>query len=601
MLSEMQSKVPTATTRPRTRVRPGICVWLAVILSVIALLFIAISYGLTYNAVQARLAELYGDQRAARYFTPAIFASAMERFRLGAGLVVGLAMGIAAARVRIARYLDLAWGALVLGIGHARRERVPHSWVRATGLAVITLIALLVRLRFLNQPIRYDEADTILSYASKPLYLGLSVYNEPNNHVFHTLLVHFAILLAGTAEWAVRLPALIAGVLLCPLSYAMARRLAGGTAALCTASLIASSSVLIEYSTNARGYTLLCCATVALIIAADESLRRASPLWLSGLVLATFLGLWTIPIFLIPFGGVILWLLWEACRRHRYFKHIFNLRLLIATLGAGLITFSAYLPVAAVTGLGSLLIKQKYGVKSTFHGFWTANLIRLHETWNMWTRDMPGWLPLAFALAFFAGLAIFPTLRRLVISLVAFTLLLFAVRRFVPFARTWLIYLPVFYAGASAAVCAPVDRLLRNPRRDLFATIAAVILAIVLATVVMRTESPLASTETGVLKSAQQIAAFLIAEHIPPDRVFRSSTSDMPIEYYWWRQTGTRPAIAKLRGLREQGIHDGWILLNGAYAERLESFSLKNGLQNVTILERKGFDQASLLHISWTP
>lgn len=585
----------------RTRFGPGICVAFAVILSLLALLLVATSFRLSYHAVQAKLTELYGEQRAGRYFTPAGFAAAMSRLRLVAAMVIGLALAIAGARVWIARKIDPAWGALVLGVRHMRKARTPRNAVQAAGLVLITLVALLVRLRFVNQPIRYDEADTILSYASKPLYLGLSVYNEPNNHIFHTLLVHLAILIAGTAEWAVRLPALVAGVMLCPLAYALARRMAGGTAALWTAALVATSSILIEYSTNARGYTLLCCATLALVIAAYESLRRASPAWFALLVVATLVGFWTIPIFLIPFGGAVLWLAWESSRRHRYFKHVFRLRLLIATLAAGAVTIAAYLPVAAVTGIGSLLMKQKYGAKATFHGFWTANLLRLHETSEMWFRDMPMWWPWVMGLAFFVGLALFPGLRRMVISMLAWTLFLFATRRFVPFARTWLIFLPIFFTAAAASVAAPLERLVPNPRRDFIAAITAVMLAMLLAIPVLRSQSPLTSKETGVLASAQQIAAYMAAENIPPDRVLRSDTSDLPLEYYWWRRTGTRPAKAIIRDLRQQGVHDAWFLLNGAYSDSVESFRLKYGLPGVRVLQQKNFDGASLDHVTWDP
>ena len=52
-----------------------------------------------------------------------------------------------------------------------------------------------------------------------------------------------------------RLPALIAGILLIPATYLLFRVISNNLAALLSSALVAVSSPLIEFSTNARGYT----------------------------------------------------------------------------------------------------------------------------------------------------------------------------------------------------------------------------------------------------------------------------------------------------------------------------------------------------------
>ena len=52
---------------------------------------------------------------------------------------------------------------------------------RWTLLAVVAVGAIL-RLIFLFQPMRYDEAFSFLFFASRPLSEGLSDYAAPNNH-----------------------------------------------------------------------------------------------------------------------------------------------------------------------------------------------------------------------------------------------------------------------------------------------------------------------------------------------------------------------------------------------------------------------------------
>ena len=116
---------------------------------------------------------------------------------------------------------------------HAAAERVRtesslHDWLggpasyrmACVGVAVI---AVAIRAFHLNQPMRLDEARTFLDYAIRPLPDAISNYNIPNNHLLHTLLVWLSIRIFGDAEWAIRLPAFVAGVLIVPATYAATR------------------------------------------------------------------------------------------------------------------------------------------------------------------------------------------------------------------------------------------------------------------------------------------------------------------------------------------------------------------------------------------
>ena len=104
---------------------------------------------------------------------------------------------------------------------------------------------------------RYDESATFMWYASQPFYVGLSKYTAPNNHLFHTLLVHISYQLFGDSVFSLRFPAFLAGVLIIPFTYLTFRYVYDRHTGLFTAALAGSSSLLIQYSTNARGYTLV--------------------------------------------------------------------------------------------------------------------------------------------------------------------------------------------------------------------------------------------------------------------------------------------------------------------------------------------------------
>lgn len=57
-------------------------------------------------------------------------------------------------------------------------------------LFLLTLAAIVLRLNFINQPMRYDEAWTYNRFASRNILIGMVNYSAPNNHIFHTILVH---------------------------------------------------------------------------------------------------------------------------------------------------------------------------------------------------------------------------------------------------------------------------------------------------------------------------------------------------------------------------------------------------------------------------
>jgi len=124
-------------------------------------------------------------------------------------------------------------------------------------LAGITVMGIALRIHFLNQPMRYDESYNFLHYANHSCAFILSNY-VPNNHILHTLMVHFVSSWIGDSPACLRLPALVAGILLIPVAAWMAWLLSRNAfAAIFAATAVSVSSALIEYSTNARGYSWL--------------------------------------------------------------------------------------------------------------------------------------------------------------------------------------------------------------------------------------------------------------------------------------------------------------------------------------------------------
>ena len=184
-------------------------------------------------------------------------------------------------------------------------------------LAILLSLGVALRALYLAQPMRYDEAVTYMYFVRLPWAEALSTYTYPNNHLFHTALAKASVAVFGNYPWALRLPALLAGILVLPASYVVVRALYGARAAIIAAGLVGASGVLVLYSTNARGYSLTVLAFLVLVLLALR-LRAASDhrQWIGFAVVAA-LGLWTIPIMLYPLGTVAGWYALAALAENR--------------------------------------------------------------------------------------------------------------------------------------------------------------------------------------------------------------------------------------------------------------------------------------------
>jgi hypothetical protein len=216
---------------------------------------------LPFRTAAPVLARYTADGRLA--LSEAAFRHLASLLRLCSGGLLLVAAGCAIWRKEIAARLDEAWEAL-------RRSSAPFwAYFAEMGrgfdrpeiliLTGLSVVGLAMRLVFLFRPMEWDEATTIVKFASRPLWAIASWYPKPNNHIFHTMLAHFAIAIAGEAPWAARLPALVAGVLIVPAGYITARVLYGQSVALFTSGFLAVCPALVAYSTAARDTRSLSC------------------------------------------------------------------------------------------------------------------------------------------------------------------------------------------------------------------------------------------------------------------------------------------------------------------------------------------------------
>ena len=431
------------------------------------------------------------------------------------------------------------------------REWAAREWAEATlperviWIGVI-VVALGLRLYHIRQPMRHDEAYTFLGYASLPFTDALSVYRDPNNHLFHTLLVWLSTRLLGTSPPAIRLPAFVAGMLTVPMVYLVARRFTDRNASLLAMALAAVWPELVLYSTNARGHALVTLAFLLLLVLGDRAIdRESSWAWLAFAVVLA-LGMYTAPTMIYPAGVVMPWLVTEAWRRQGAAgARVAARRLVAAGALAAVLTAMLMLPVVVRNGLAALLSNKQVAA------LWGAQLIAaLREFVGDLVASNALGIPLP-ALMVMALLGIIgvvgPSVERsrritlAVITLVWSTVLVVGVRRPPP-GRVLQFIVPlacVYIAIGARVVLAALGRA-RQPRFAMNVLSGAVVLLLAAHTVVARTV--FRAPESGTLVDAPQIADYLLANLRPGDRIAFETPSGPSLDYYLVRKGGRQAA-----------------------------------------------------------
>ncbi|WP_437202160.1 glycosyltransferase family 39 protein [Planctomicrobium sp. SH664] len=448
------------------------------------------------------------------------------------------------------------------------REDVRRLWnitrdtcrENAFALVSLTLLAALFRLLWLNMPMRYDEAYTWLNYASQPWFIVLSKYDEPNHHIFHNLLVHCSARLFGDAPWALRLPAWLAGVLVVPLTFALGKFASGRWGAMIAGLIACGSTALIEYSTNARGYsmmTLLILTGWMGAISLRELDNRAGAVLL---ILSGSLGLWTVPTMLIPLCMIWLWL-FLASPGMRTLRQLTVV--VTGTLGC---TALLYAPVLIVWSPLRLLTGTVQNGASAVDR-WPHTLRGLSATGALLIRDWP--LPaLLVGLAAIAFVVMDRSPRSRLIRLAGLSLAAGVGAATLigtwPPPRTWVFLIPLVAVGVGSGTRLAMDRipLLRQPLLwtstwSLFAGISLIYAA--------TSQSIDRSSETGLFTEAEQVIHDLSDILQPNDRIVSVTPASSALVYY-----AQREGIDPVHFERPTPGNDLVVVISKSYGKQLQ-------------------------------
>lgn len=444
-------------------------------------------------------------------------------------------------------------------------------------LAGITLFSALARLVFISRAMGHDECYTYLTFAELPLKYALSDYSVPNNHIFHTVLVHLSTGLLGNYPWSVRLPAFLAGVLAAPCTYILARKHYDSTSALLAASLVAAYPLLIQYSTSARGYTLLALFTLLIFICGTMAKSHKNLAAWFLLIVFSALGMFTIPIMLYPLGALFTWLFLSTLigdfSKEYTFKNMI-LYILIAGIGTIFLTLLLYTPAFRYSGVDAIIGNGYVSAQGQYLELLASRWIDLK---NDWMFDLPAFCGILLWIGFGASLVLHRSITRQRFPISIAALLFIAVELFIqrpnPWSRLWQAFLPLFLIWVAAGWMG----LLRTAQKKLSishnlpAGAAYIGVGILVAATVFRSFSYY-PTLIPTPEEEEQTAIYLNQNLSAGDVVFVEPPRDEPVIYYLF-QHQTSPEYLQ----RNQPFQQVYIVVDLLNGQTLDSVIQYNG------------------------
>ena len=454
-------------------------------------------------------------------FSPAVFAAMTSRCReAGLGVLV-CACALCFFRARVAGLIHAAFrtdgsaGSLTAKSGFRPFGRLERGEaVPLMVLIVISILGLALRAAFLDQSMRHDESWTYNYFVRMPFAAIPLRYTDPNNHILHTLLVKLSVMAFGDSPPAIRLPAFAFGTALIPVAAGFTRAIAGRTAMLFAAALIATSSPLVEFSANARGYSAVFCFVIGMFWSGFEAVRTGSRTAWFIYGLCGVLGAYTYPGMATPAAAASVWvlLLLFARRKGTWPPRALGALIMTSTIMCAAIAL-LYLPVLAVNGWHALTQNSGVHVNATL----SYSIARLPDylIWllSIWGRDYTMFFSIVLIIAIPTALLFHPnrsTLNLLLPALLAAAVWHLIFIKDLYFPRFWLPWLIVFLILCAAGLDVAVILAARyaHPR---WARVTGAAAALLIATwtgfATLTSGTVLASDETSLYPDAAAVAS----------------------------------------------------------------------------------------------
>jgi hypothetical protein len=198
-------------------------------------------------------------------------------------------------------------------------------------------------------PFHVDERFSYLYFVSKGPGVSMAYYPGPNNHILFTLLCNVANLFLDNPISVMKVPGYLAGFVAVILFWFIVRSFFEAQVAFLATAVFSFTDPVFYYGMQGRGYSLLVVFVLLttkcmLQITQPGSRGKAAFVWLG---ISSVLGFYTIPVFLYPFLGLLLYGFIQLFRQSAW-QRLQYLGLTIVATAA--FTFFLYLPVLLFNG-----------------------------------------------------------------------------------------------------------------------------------------------------------------------------------------------------------------------------------------------------------
>ena len=400
-------------------------------------------------------------------------------------------------------------------------------------LLFMVFTGILIRLMYINRPVFHDEAKTFYSFISKSWVDAISNYYVPNNHVLHSILSRVFYVLLGNEEWVFRIPVFIFGILTILFIYIFSRRIYNKHIALILCALTINAIPLVSYSVNARGYIIVTLYFLILLCIVKTLREKGSILlWMLFVIIAS-LGVWTVPIMVMPLILLFIWYILNTTKS-RLLSDVFTISLV--GLACILLSFIFYSPVILRCGLGSIISNQ-YVQSQTLDAI-IANLPNyVYDSWKFFTSGYFNGAQILIFLLFLTGIFYhlsYESHRKLLFSILLLMIIVFFILKSLPFVRTLLFIHPVLgviVASGIFSLCAfMTDRMKFNMEKTI--NLVSIFLFILSTITCLKQNGIIEDSRDQTCHQAEKIIFDIKKSLSPNDMIETSTPLAGPIRYY---------------------------------------------------------------------
>ncbi len=325
-------------------------------------------------------------------------------------------------------------------------------------LLLLFLAGATLRVDTLSTPLTSDEAITYTDFANGSLWNSASNYYIPNNHPFHSILLNGLRRVLPISRYTVRMPSVVAGILLLPVLMVFFHRVYGRTVGILSLPFVTFSVFLIYYSAQARGYMIQILLFYSQFLIAASVLKDERVNWAKWVpfTLFTLLGFYTMPSYAFCYGGVFGWYLlsvmFDPCCKKKWLMARIGL---LSTTIAGVLVLIAFLPITHIYGY-DLITNNHFTKSMPWDQFKNIGLKQYWEKLDFLILSYPAPLRTSLYVLFvlspvmYIWKAPFRVPPQLAVFLIALGMVV--LKRNSGFERTWIYLIPLFWASVTSSV-----------------------------------------------------------------------------------------------------------------------------------------------------